>query len=76
MLYPWARDVVATRSELLELGDALRAAKRRAPTRPHPRGPDEPPANLVATPIVAALDHAREAGKDVVGRIGHGVKGS
>jgi hemerythrin superfamily protein len=72
-LFPDLRDV-ATRAELLELGNALRAAKRRAPTRPHPRGPDEPPANLVATPIVAALDHAREAGKGVVGRIGQSVK--
>jgi hemerythrin superfamily protein len=72
-LFPDIRDV-ATRAELLELGDALRAAKRRAPTRPHPRGPDEPPANLIATPLVAALDHAREAGKDVVQKIGKSVK--
>jgi hypothetical protein len=35
--FPDLRDV-ATRAELLELGDALRAAKRAAPTRPHPRG--------------------------------------
>lgn len=74
-LFPDLRDV-ATRAELLELGDALRAAKRRAPTRPHPRGPDEPPANLVAAPFVAALDHARDAGKGAVKRIGQGVKGS
>lgn len=74
-LFPDLRDV-ATRAELLELGDALRAAKRRAPTRPHPRGPDEPPANLVAAPIVAALDHARATGKGAVRRMGKGVRGS
>jgi hemerythrin superfamily protein len=72
-LFPDLRDV-ATKAELLDLADALKAAKRRAPTRPHPRGPDEPPANLLATPVVAALDHAREAGKDVVERIGKAVK--
>jgi hemerythrin superfamily protein len=67
-LFPDIRDV-ATRTELLELADALRAAKRAAPTRPHPRGPDTPPANVVAAPVVSALDHARDVGKNVVERI-------
>jgi hypothetical protein len=61
---------VATRAELLDLGDGLQQAKRRAPTRPHPRSPDTPPGNIVAAPIVSALDHARDAGRDVVKRIG------
>ena len=68
-LFSDLRDV-ATRAELLDLGDALREAKRRAPTRPHPRGADTPPVNVLAAPITSALDHARDVGKDVVARIG------
>jgi hemerythrin-like domain-containing protein len=68
-LFADLRDV-ATRSELLELGDSLVAARRRAPTRPHPRGADTPPLNVVAAPVTSALDHARDVGKDVVERIG------
>lgn len=61
---------VATRAELLALGDELTAAKRHAPTRPHPHSPDEPPANLIAGPMNAAFDHARAVGKEVVGALG------
>ncbi len=61
---------VATRTELLDLGDALVAAKHRAPTRPHPHGADTPPANVIGGTVNAALDHAREVGKDVVGVLG------
>lgn len=68
-LFSDLRDV-ATRAELLELGDALRAAKQKAPTRPHPRGADTPPFNVMAAPITSALDHARDVGKDVIERIG------
>jgi hemerythrin-like domain-containing protein len=67
-LFSDLRDV-ATRAELLELGDALRAAKKRAPTRPHPRGADTPPTNVMTAPIASALDHARDVGRDVVERI-------
>jgi hemerythrin superfamily protein len=68
-LFSDLRDV-ATRTELLDLGDALRAAKQKAPTRPHPRGADTPPTNVMTAPIASALDHAREVGRDVVERIG------
>ena len=67
-LFSDLRDV-ATRSELVELGEALAKAKRGAPTRPHPKGPDTPPGNVVTAPIVSALDHAREVGKDVAKRV-------
>jgi hypothetical protein len=70
-LFPDLRDV-ATRAELLELGDALREAKRHAPTRPHPRGADTPPGNVMTAPIASALDHARDVGREVVGRIASG----
>jgi hemerythrin superfamily protein len=36
------------RHALNELGDALMAAKKRAPTHPHPAAPDVPPGNIVA----------------------------
>ncbi len=35
------------RSTLNELGDVMAAAKKAAPTHPHPRSPDAPPANLL-----------------------------
>ena len=45
-LFPKVRDELG-RSDLGELGDAMEAAKKVAPTHPHPSGPDTPPANLV-----------------------------
>ncbi len=47
--------------ELQELGDALVAAKRLAPTRPHPTAPDEPPGNAITTPAAAVYDRSRDA---------------
>lgn len=60
----------ASRADLLELGDALAAAKENAPTRPHPRSADEPPANLIGGPVNAALDHARAVGEETVEALG------
>ena len=42
-LFPEVRTKLG-RARLLDIGDELRAAKRRVPTRPHPCAPDEPPA--------------------------------
>lgn len=61
---------VGTRAELLELGDRITEAKRSAPTRPHPRSADTPPMNLIGGQVNAALDHAREVGRGVVGALG------
>jgi hemerythrin superfamily protein len=36
------------RKALADLGDAMAQARETAPTRPHPRSPDTPPANLVS----------------------------
>lgn len=36
--------------QLRELGHAVEAAKKIAPTRPHPDAPDTPPANLLIGP--------------------------
>ncbi len=58
-LFPKVRKAVG-RKELAELGDAMEKAKKRAPTRPHPKAPDTPPGNLVAGPAAGIVDKARE----------------
>jgi hemerythrin-like domain-containing protein len=44
-----------------ELGDKLLAAKKTAPTRPHPHTPASPGVLKTAGPAVAAADRARDA---------------
>jgi hemerythrin-like domain-containing protein len=44
------------RKALTELGDAMAEARKTAPTRPHPRSPDEPPGNLMSDPSAAIAD--------------------
>jgi hemerythrin superfamily protein len=44
------------RNELAELGETLAAAKKSAPTRPHPRMPDAGPTNMVAGAITGVVD--------------------
>ena len=46
-LFPMVRNEVG-RNSLSDLGEAMAAAKKVAPTHPHPRSPDTPPGNLVA----------------------------
>jgi hemerythrin-like domain-containing protein len=64
-LFPTVREELG-RSRLRELGAELVAAKRTAPTRPHPKAPDEPPANVIVGSAVAVMDRARTVGKRVV----------
>jgi hemerythrin superfamily protein len=54
-LFPTVREALG-RKRLLEIGDALETARQAAPTRPHPRLPDEPPANVLAGAPAAAAD--------------------
>jgi hemerythrin superfamily protein len=63
-MFPKVRRALS-RSQLSDLGELMERAKLAAPTRPHPRSPDEPPGNLVAGPVAAVLD----AGKDAVKRV-------
>jgi hemerythrin superfamily protein len=65
-LFPAVRKALG-RKELAELGDALEDAKKVAPTRPHPRVPDTPPANLVAGVPAAVLDKVATKVKQRVG---------
>lgn len=53
------------RPTLQMLGQALEEAKALAPTRPHPRAPDEPPGNILAGTVAKVMDAGRDfvAGK-------------
>lgn len=47
-------------NQLSELAETLEKAKKLAPTRPHPRAPDEPPGNLVAGMMAGVMDRGRD----------------
>ena len=66
-LFPKVRKALEPK-ELRDLGEALQAAKKIAPTRPHPRMPDTPPGNVVAGTVAAVVDRGRDAVRDVVGK--------
>lgn len=53
--FPMVRDELG-RSALGDLGEAMAAAKKAAPTHAHPRSPDTPPGNLVMGSAVAVAD--------------------
>jgi iron-sulfur cluster repair protein YtfE (RIC family) len=55
-----------SRKDLLELGAQLAEGKRLAPTRPHPRSPDEPPGNLLVGAVAGVVDRARTAVKSTL----------
>jgi hemerythrin superfamily protein len=59
-LFPAVRSALK-RKTLNEIGDALAAAKRIAPTKPHPRSPDTPPGNVVVGALAGIVDRARAA---------------
>ena len=67
-LFPKARRLLGD-DLLLELGDKIEKAKKIAPTRPHPRAPDEPPGNLVAGTVAAVMDRAKDMVRDGVERL-------
>lgn len=67
-LFPKVRDAM-TVEELDELGDTLDRLKDAAPTRPHPRVPDQPPLNILLGLPAAIVDRAMTLGKDAVGRV-------
>jgi hemerythrin superfamily protein len=50
------------------LGEAIQAAKKIAPTRPHPRAPDQPPANIIAGGVASVMDKGRDAVKGLMSR--------
>ncbi len=67
VLLPRLRKVFGP-AELEGLGAHVAEAKRAAPTHPHPRAPDQPPANLVAGMFAKVMD----SGKDIVKTVTRG----
>jgi hemerythrin superfamily protein len=63
--FPQVREALG-RKVLGEIGTMLEDAKRRAPTHPHPKAPDEPPGNIVASGVAALVDRVRDAGNEKV----------
>jgi hemerythrin superfamily protein len=59
-LFPEVRQALG-RKRLAEIGEALAKSKKTAPTRPHPKAPDEPPGNVVAGAVASVMDRARDA---------------
>ena len=57
---------------LQELGERMEKAKKIAPTRPHPRAPDQPPGNMVAGTVSAVMDRAKDMVRDGVDRLSRG----
>jgi len=55
------------RDRLHDLGDELQAARGVAPTRPHPRSPDSPPASVVPDLVAHVVDRARDKARDLIG---------
>lgn len=53
--FPKVREELG-RNALSDLGEAMSEARRTAPTHPHPRSPQTPPANLVAGTLAGAAD--------------------
>ena len=66
-LFPAVRKVMSV-AELRALGEQLEAAKKIAPTHPHPRAPDEPPGVQVADSVAAAMDRGRDMLKNLASR--------
>ena len=71
-LFPKVRRALSA-DVLAEIGDAMESARELAPTRPHPKAPDEPPGNL-ANVGAAILDKARDAGRSAVREAGKKAK--
>src|SRR3954469_7952476 len=67
-LFPKARRLLGAEM-MAELGERMERAKKLAPTRPHPRAPDEPPGNLVAGTMAAVMDRAKDMVRDGVDRL-------
>ncbi len=47
--------------ELRDMGAKLAAAKKMAPTHPHPNAPNTPPGNIIGGAAAAVMDKARDA---------------
>lgn len=59
-MFPHLRQAFS-QEELVEMGAKVEAAKKVAPTRPHPSAPDSPPRDKVLGPVTGLLDRMRDA---------------
>ena len=59
-LFPQLRSSIA-QNRLQTMGSELAAAKKMAPTHPHPHAPNTPPGNVVGGAAAALVDRARDA---------------
>ncbi len=60
-LFPKLRATLGREGGLLEMGSKLEAAKKLAPTGPHPKAPSTPPGNIVTGAAAAVTDKVRDA---------------
>src|SRR3954447_13942866 len=67
-LFPKARRLLGPKM-LEELGLRMEKAKKLAPTRPHPRAPDQPPGNMVAGTMAAVMDRAKDLARDSLEKV-------
>ena len=58
-LFPKLRKLMSN-AQLEALGAAMKQAKGKAPTRPHPMAPDEPPGNFISSALAKILDSGRD----------------
>lgn len=58
-LFPKVRDAMG-RNALADLGTAMTAAKKTAPTHPHPRSPDTPPGNGIVGAVSGVVDRIND----------------
>lgn len=63
-----------SKKQLADLGEAVTAAKKVAPTRPHPSAPDTPPGNLLASAGASVVDRVRDAGRRMVDKVSNGAR--
>jgi hemerythrin superfamily protein len=66
-LFPKLRRAV-DRDTLVSMGEMMRNGKKTAPTRPHPRSPSSPPANMVVGLAAGAIDRVRDVGRNLLDR--------
>ena len=59
-LFPMVREQMEA-SKLADIGKRLAQVKKIAPTRPHPRAPNRPPANVVIGMGASVVDRAMDA---------------
>jgi hemerythrin-like domain-containing protein len=67
-VFPELRRAIG-RKRLMELGEVLQGAKKKAPTKPHPHLPDEPPLLPLIGAAAGVVDFARTASENALRHI-------